>query len=215
MARTRTGVRAASVVLAAATGAQAGTVGFSAYSNNSGTSASIVTSAVLSADGSSFTIELNNGSSQGAITDFYLETGAALAALNSPVIANGTGVAFSPGAAPPSPNNVHNAGDGAWGGNFFSMDSDSPGVTANGVQNGEWVKVTFSHDGSFSLAALESAIAAHDIRLVIHFQGWQGGSSEWLSSAAVIPLPPAAWAASGVLGVLIGVRSVRRAHRRG
>lgn len=215
MPRTGTGARAASVVLAAASAAQAGTLGFSAYSNNSGTSASIVTSAVLSADGSSFTIELNNGSSQGAITDFYLETGAALASLNSPVIANGTGVAFSPGAAPPSPNNVHNAGGGAWGGNFFSMHSDAP-VATNGVHNGEWVKVTFSHDGSFSLAALESAIAANNIRLVIHFQSWEGGSSEWLSSStAVIPLPPAAWAATGVLGVLIGVRSVDRARRRG
>tara|TARA_R110000782_G_scaffold54637_7_gene115457 strand:+ start:2932 stop:3579 length:648 start_codon:yes stop_codon:yes gene_type:complete len=213
---TRTGAKlfAAGTVFAMASGAQAGAVGFAAYSNNSGTSGSIVTSAVLSADATSFTIELNNGSSQGAITDFYLETGAALSSLNSPVITNGSGVSFSPGAAPPSPNNVHNAGGGAWGGNFFSMDSDSP-VSTNGVHNGEWVKVTFSHDGSFSLSALEGAISSNDIRLVIHFQSWQGGASEWLSSStAVVPLPTGAWAASGILASLLGVRLARRAPRR-
>lgn len=189
--------------------ASAGTFSFQAYTNNSGSSGNIVTSATLSADATSFTILLQNGSSQGAITDFYLETGAALSALTGPSISNGPGVAFSPNAEPPTPHNIHTTAGGAWSGNFFSMDSDSP-IIDHGVAPGEWVSVTFSHDGSFSLAALETAINNNDIRLVQHYQSWEGGTSEWLTTATVVPLPPAAWAGLGTIACLVGVRGWKK-----
>ena len=204
------------VVLAACAGlASATTFNFSAYSNNSGNTAGINTTATLSADATSFTITLSNNSSQGVITKFYLESGSALAGLSNPTILNTTGIAFSQGANPGQPQGGIAAALGSWNGNFFAMGANAPSPH-NGLNSGESISVKFSHNGTFSLVNLIDALNAGDIRMAQHYQGWINGQSEWLANdgnIAIVPLPAAAWAGLGTLAVMTGLRAARRRNR--
>lgn len=199
------------VSLFAASAATAGTVQFVPYTNNTGSSNLIDTSVTISATASTVTFTLNNNTTSGRIDIFYIETGSALAGVNvaTASIDNAEmGVDFGPGGAPPTP------GGGivpAWSGNFFRMSANTPGASNNGLSFGESVSVTFSHDGTFSLAAFMTAVGDGSIRMAQHYLGYvgtNGEGSEWL--VTIVPLPPAAWAGLGMLGLVAGVRTLRR-----
>lgn len=202
--------------------ATAETFNMVAYSNNSGNTAGINSVATLSATIDTFSITLTNNSSQGFITAFYLENGAALAGLGAATILNVPGVSFASGATPPNP-----ASNGAaWAGNFFSMDADSPS-SKHGINPGESLTVNFAivPNGGFSLLALVNALNSNQIRMAQHYQGWLNGTSEWLSNSTpnnpgsgepplvVVPLPPAAWAGLGLLGAMGATRAAKRRAR--
>lgn len=215
---------ARAVFAAATVSAQsaASTVNFSAYTNNSGDVARIVTTAAFSETASTFTITLSNNSTAGVITEFYFETGDAIQGLGSATIQNGSGTSFSPGARPKDPKGgIHNTVGGAWSGNFFSMGANSPSPH-NGVGIGESISIVFNRTAGFSLTDLIDAINAQEIRFAQHYQEWgEGGDdSEWLVSTGfsnnliVVPLPPAAWAGLGTLAMISGVRAARRRSAR-
>lgn len=199
------------------------TYDLSAYTNNSGNTAGIASRAVLSATATVLTISLSNNSSQGFVTSFYLESGAALQGLGAATINNGAGTAFSPGASPADPKGgIHNTAGGSWSGNFFSMSADNPSPH-NGLKAGESMSVSFAilQNGGFSLANLIAALNSNDIRMAQHYQGWLNGKSEWLvngtsttpnnPNVVLVPLSPAAWAGLGTLCLMAGVRASRRA----
>lgn len=195
----------------------------SAYTNNSGNTAGINSVATLSATADTFSITLTNNSSLGVISAFYLESGAALAGLGSATIHNAPGVGFSAGSSPPNPGGgIQHTPGGSWSGNFFSMDAD-PAPPFNGINPGESLTVTFSilPSGGFSLLALVDALNSHQVRMAQHYIAWTGGKSEWLVNGSskeqpplvVVPLPPAAWAGLGLLGVMGTARAARRRAR--
>jgi len=210
--------RSASIpVLAAAAVAtsalHAETVDFVVYSDNAASAAGIQTSAQLSATASAFTLTLSNSTSTGYISNFYLENGSATAGLGSATIQNTAGVSFSAGGSPPTPGGgIHTTAGGAWGGNFFSMSVNSPRPNQNAISGGESLTVVFANNGTFSLSDFVLALQNNDIRLVQHYRAFgPDGESAWLSSNfAVVPLPPAAWAGLGLLGVMGAVRTLRR-----
>jgi hypothetical protein len=200
------------------------TYNLSAYTDNSGNTAGIASRAVLSATDTVLTISLSNNSSQGFVTAFYLELGSASQGLGAATINNGVGTAFSVGADPSVPKGgiKHTAG-GAWSGNFFSMSADSPSPH-NGLNVGETMSVSFAiiENGGFSFANLIAALDSQEVRMAQHYQGWLNGKSEWLlngtgtsgnndPNVVLAPLPPAAWAGLGTLGLMAGVRASRRA----
>lgn len=211
----------AASLLAGQAAASTYTYNLNAYSNNSGNTGGINSVANLSVTGNTFSITLTNNSSQGFITAFYLENGAALAGLGSATIHNVAGVSFASGATPPNPGGIQNAG-GKWNGNFFSMDADSPSPT-HGINPGESLSVSFAivPNGGFSLLALVNALNSGQIRMAQHYQGWLNGSSEWLVNGPgteqppliVVPLPPAAWAGLGLLGVM-GIKHAAKRRAR-
>lgn len=195
------------LVSAAAACASAGTVNFSAYTNNSGNTAGIANSATLAADASTFSITIANNSALGFIGSFYIESGAALAGVDagSVNIGNGTGVDFKL-----VNGNWNGPGGTSWSSSFLEITKN--GAASNGIDSGESLTLTFDHDGSFSLSNFIDAVNDQSIRFAIHYQAWTAGQSEKLLSTtvAVVPLPPAAWAGLGTLCLMGGFRAARR-----
>lgn len=234
-------IRATIVSLSALTGiASASTVNFVVQDTAAGRLAGVNTSAVLSADDTTFTITLHNRTGTGSMTAFYIESGSALAGLGEATIINGDGVGFTQrgptsgsqasasasvfGTATPNtsagsfasapagvPIGINPLGSG-WAGSFFTM----TGRGDLGQASGEFVSVTFTHDGSFSLTNLLLSLANDDLRFVQLYDnfGDQSSSGHLTSALVVVPLPPAAWAGLGMLGVVAGARAVKK-HRRG
>lgn len=231
-------IRASIISLSAISGlASAGTVNFVTQDAGLARLSGVSTSAVLTADASTFTITLRNQTGTGSMTAFYIESGSALAGLGEATINNGSGVLFtqrgpagnSQAAANTSaggsanPNSaafgsadgtaalVGNGLGSGWAGSFFSM----TGRGDFGQSTGEFVSVTFAHDGSFSLDNLLQSLANDDLRFVQLYNGFgdQGDRGYLTSSLVVVPLPPAAWAGLGMLGVVAGARAVKK-HRR-
>lgn len=201
----------AAVAATTAGAALAGTVNLSAYTNNSTISSQISTSITITSTASTVTFTLNNATDTGRIDSFYIESGSALSGVNaaSAVINNGAGVLMGIGATPNTPSGGI---EPSWSGSFFRMSAQNPQKAVNGVDFGETVSVSFTHNGNFSVAALLDAIAANEVRFAMHYQGFGPGiDSEWLSTVAIVPLPPAAWAGLATLGACIAVRRLRRA----
>jgi hypothetical protein len=195
------------VVSAITAYSSASTVDFNAYTNNSGNTAGIATSATLAADATTFSITIANNSALGYIGSFYIEAGDALTGVDSGSanIGNVSGVQFK------LANGAWNGPGGtAWTSSFLEITKD--GASSNGINSGESLTLTFDHDGSFSLSNLIAAINAEEIRFAIHYQAWTGGQSEKLlnTTMAVVPLPPGVWAGLGMLGLLAGTRAARR-----
>jgi hypothetical protein len=220
--------------------ASAGTVQFQAVAGSATGLDSVSTRAVLSADANSFTITFVNQSQRGQVTGFYMEMGDAVRSLGQVSIANGDGVNFiQPGASPRDTlgSGVANAGTtgfgsvgtgaialgmssvgpGAgvgslpnWAGTFFAMTRQAQG---SGQDAGESLSVTFTHDGSFSLAGLIRAMAENEIRMYQRYGDFtDSADAGWLGSnvAVVVPLPAAAWAGLGLLGALGASRVAKR-----
>lgn len=114
------------------------------------------------------------------------------------------GVAFSPGATPPNPAGSISGFGGAWAGNLFSADADSPGPT-NGLSPGESVTLRFATPSGFDalLSALSSSPAG--FRIAEQVQGIGSGASVWAMSTT-IPTP----AASAYLAAAMILRPRRR-----
>lgn len=198
---------ALSAIAAHASGA---TVDFLAYTNNSGNTAGILTTATLAADASTFSITIANSSALGFIGAFYIESGDAMAGVDaaSVSIGNGPGVDFKL-----ANGNWNGPGGTTWGDSFLEIKKN--GAAANGVNGGESLTLSFTHDGSFILSELIEAINAGEIRFAMHYQAWLGGQSEKLlnTTIATIPLPPAVWAGLGTIGMIAVVRGWRRRSR--
>lgn len=234
-------IRASIVSLSALTGlASAGTVNFVAQDASAARLSGVSTSAVLTADHATFTITLRNQTGSGSMTGFYIESGSALDGLGEATIANGSGVLFtqrgpsggSSGAAgfdaassavSPSTGTVFgqpaafestlaaNPFGTGWAGSFFGM----TGRGDFGQASGEFVSVTFRHDGRFSLDNLLQSLANDDLRFIQVYDNYgDQGDSGYLSSAlVVVPLPPAAWAGLGLLGAVAGARAIKKNRR--
>lgn len=172
---------------------------------------------LIGADASTFSVTLSNNSTSGTIANFYIEQNLQLgvfAGITGFNINNNLpgGPQFSAGGAPGNPGGIGDTEAGSWGGNFFSMAGVNP-KPHNGVQVGESITVVFNHDGTFNLNALIQAIDLGQIRMAQHFIAYgPNGESEWLTTT-IIPLPPAAWAGLGTLGLIAGVRTARRSRR--
>lgn len=202
---------AATLGLIVGTGAaSAATFDFTAYTNNSGNTSGISTSATIAADATTFSVTLENSSALGFIGEFYMETHAALAGVNASSVSfdNGPGVQFKL-----KNGNWNGPGGTSWGTSFIEIIND--GSAANGINSGESLTMTFTHDGSFNISDLINAINADEIQFAVHYQAWTNGESEKLlnNSIAVVPLPPAAWAGLGLMATLAGIRGVRRIRR--
>lgn len=203
------------VSLFAASAATAGTVQFTSFvDNNSGNAQNINTQAVLSSNLTQFTIALSNLSS-GVITSFSIESGSALFGSTGLIFSSfaysHTGMSYS-STGGVGPDTIQGGLD--WNGNFF-LARPLPPPTHNGVNLNETLTMTFTHNGSFTLAGFQAALNTGDIRLGLHYQSWinangTGDFSEWLATPAIVPLPPAAWAGLGMLGLVAGVRTLRR-----
>jgi hypothetical protein len=148
----------------------------------------------------SFTFR-NTGPLPMSITDVYFDDGTLLGIAS---IVNSAGVDFAQGASPPempganllSPVFQTTAG--------FSADSNPP-AQLNGVNPGEWTKVTFSLINGMTYADTITALntPGDHLRIGMHVQGFGDGGSE--SFVNNVPAP-------GVLGTLalVGIAASRR-----
>lgn len=149
----------------------------------------------------------NPGSS---ITGIWFYDGALLGAVMT--IQNGPGVDMDPGNGN---QNLPGGADyglpnGSW--DFRSLS----GGSTDGVNAGEWVKITFQlkigKDFNDVISSLTSGLtmpfnSGTDLVVGIHVQSLDGGQSNSFVNTALIPLPPAAW--MGLAG-LFGVAVFRR-----
>lgn len=92
----------------------------------------------------------------------------------------------------------------------FSGDSDTPGITKNGVNaSGEWVSFLGTLSGGNTFSDLIAALSTGTFRIAMHVQaiGAKGGSDGYVSA---VPLPAAAWLFGSALLGFIGLSSRRR-----
>lgn len=115
----------------------------------------------------------NSGPSASSITDVYFDDGPP-ALLGLPgLIATSSGVSFSAGC---SPGNL--PGGSPYGfSTTYCADSNSP-TQFNGVNPGEWLRLSYTLQGDATLAAVLNAISNGDFRVGIHVQGFSNGGSE-------------------------------------
>lgn len=232
-------IRTISLTLALAAGAATAENVQFAYVAGSRVIAGLNSQATLTADASTFTITFHNNTPGTVMTGFYIEAGTALAGLGAASISHSDGVRFvSPNTAAPlhvpgmdpfqAPLGDHGhaqtqrpgqnasipGGTPAWSGSFFGMTSID---AEHGLDAGETLTVTFSHDGNFSLPDLVAAIENDEVDLIkrYHNSGAIDATTGWLGSSniAIVPLPPAAWAGLGTLGAVAGVRAFKRRSR--
>ncbi len=159
---------------------------------------------------------INTGPLASSITDVYFDDGtllglSGLVDRDDDDLVAGTfgdsGVDFSPLVSPPnlpghndvSPSFVVTAG--------FLADSDSPNLMANGVNPGETLGVLFGLQGGGIFDDIISELGTGELRIGIHFQGFDGGGSEsFINPPTVIPAPAAA-----ILGMIgLGVVGIVR-----
>ena len=144
----------------------------------------------------------NIGSAASSIADVYFDDGTLLGLAS---ITNGPGVNFSQGASPgnlPGANNISPAFETTAG---FNADSNPP-VQPNGVNPGEALSIFFSLQSGGTYADVIRELYSAELRIGIHVQGFQNGSSESFVNLAPVPLPAAAWMLIAGLGGLAALR---------
>lgn len=115
----------------------------------------------------------NSGPSASSITDVYFDDGPP-ALLGLPgLIASSSGVSFAAGC---SPGNLP-GGNPAGFSTSYCVDSNSP-TQPNGVNPGEWLRLSYTLQGDATLAAVLNAISNGDFRVGIHVQGFSEGDGE-------------------------------------
>jgi hypothetical protein len=146
----------------------------------------------------------NTGTQAAAITDVYFDDGPP-ALLGLPgLIAGSSGVSFSAGC---SPGNV--PGGSPYGfTTAYCADSNSP-TQPNGVNPGEWLRLSYTLQGDATLTDVLNAIADNTFRVGIHVQGFNGGGSEAGILNAQVPEP----ASLALLGGGAAMAFVRRRRR--
>lgn len=212
-------------LLAAAGTARATTFDMVAYSTDApdivALNNGINSTVTVTTNGTSLNFRLQNQSTSGRVTAFYIELGSFLGGVSNinPVMSDVVGSTNFIGSNDPTPNGTINPpapnNIGGWQGNFYAIDVVSQGgQTANSLQVGETMDLTFtiSDPGQFNFNDLIDAIANGDIRLAQRYQSFGTADySAWLTNTTVIiPLPPAGWAGLGTLGLVAGVRAARR-----
>lgn len=106
------------------------------------------------------------------------------------------GVSFSQYARPGS---LPAGGGWNWG---LSADSNSPKITASGINAGESLTILLALAGGTSFSDLMNGISNNDFAVGIHVQAFSDGSSE--SYVTATPIPAAIWLmGSGLVGVLV------------
>ena len=160
---------------------------FDCITNNNSTNCSVLESQLsvtigLNATNSSMVDFLftNLGPAASSITDVYFDDPPPLLGLPG-IIAESSGVDFDPGC---SPGNL--PGGNPYGfSSAYCADSDSP-VQPNGVNPGEWVRLSYTLQSGATLADVLNAIAEGSFQVGIHVQGFANGGSE----AGIIELTP-------------------------
>lgn len=164
----------------------------------------------VSASGAS-TVEFmfhNDSTLASVITAVYFENSPLSAALSSALISTEVGqVDFSDGSTPPNPAMIGAQFGGAWSGNLYSADADSPGPQ-NGVNHNvsELLGVSFNVTG-MSAQDFVNALVADPLamRMAQHVQGvGLNGESIW---TVTVPTP-GSLALVG-LGALVAIRRRR------
>ncbi len=157
----------------------------------------------------------NNGPAASSICDVYFDDGALLGGTMYHISSSG-GVAFSSPATPgelPGGKTIVPKFETT---ETFSADSDDP-VAANGVNPGEWLKITFQLSGhsyqdvldslAFGLNPFSPTEEFRALRVGIHVQAFpDGGSLAAINAPPVVPVPPAMVLGTLGLGVLACMR---------
>jgi PEP-CTERM motif len=114
----------------------------------------------------------NLGPAASSISDVYFDDPPPLLG-NPGIISSSSGVSFS---AECSPGNL--PGGNPYGfTTAYCADSDSP-TQPNGVNPGEWLRLSYTLQGDATLDQVLNAITANTFRVGIHVQGFDGGGSE-------------------------------------
>ena len=133
----------------------------------------------------------NSSSISAVVTAVYVEDANAINGwlLNGHISAESAGVNFSDGATPPNPAQIGDAFGGAWAGNLYAADADSPGPT-NGINEtgNESLTLRFDYGGGATFADVLAALTADEpgFRFAQHVQGLPGGYSVWTTT---VPAP--------------------------
>jgi hypothetical protein len=215
-------------ILGALAAADAATFGFSNISNNSGQGAAVagqLTVTTTPLNGAVYFRFDNLGSIASSITDIYVDDGQG--GSPSDMLANdimslqdrdnrvggvlgNLGVDFSRGAAPANLPGGASLPTPFYATAGLSADSDSPNVSRNGINPGEWLGVVVNLITGRTLADLEAALTSGVVRIGLHVQaiGANGQSDSFVSGP---PRVPDASTTAMLLGLaLIGLEGMRR-----
>ncbi len=111
-------------------------------------------------------------------------------------------------------DNIHGAGalDSAWAGTMSSFERAKRGGVANGIDAGEWLRITYEADDDFFSVGLARLLSG-EARIAMHIQRLAGdGSAHYIttgdvqSKSTIIPLPSGA----AMAGIALGVVGIRR-----
>jgi hypothetical protein len=146
--------------------------------------------------------------SASSVTDVYFDDGSLLGISS---ITNGPGVSFTQDASPPNLPGGNNISPPFQVTAGFLADSD-PAVQPNGVNPGEWLKISFSLQSGGTFSDVINELSDGRLRIGIHVQGFSSGGSESFVNVPV-PIPAAVWLfGSGLLG-LAGVARRKRSKK--
>lgn len=132
----------------------------------------------------------NNVGIASSICDVYFDDGSLLG-ISLPLTFS-AGVAFSSPATPSNLPGGNNAVPPFVTTNGFSADSDSPGITANGINNaGEWLGILFNLQTGKSYTDVINELNNGSLRIGIHVQaiGIAGGSDSFIHDYSGHPEP--------------------------
>ena len=154
----------------------------------------------------------NSGLYASSITDIYFDDGTN-SIFNAPIFLadidnSDAGVSFAPGATPGNVPAANLALPGFDTTDGLSADSDSPHLSANGVNPGETLGITLAFIDGVNFNDLINEMASGDLRIALHVQGFDGGGSETFVNTPIVPIP------SSLLLATIGIGTVKFLRQR-
>lgn len=149
----------------------------------------------------------NSSTISAIVTAVYVEDTAAIDGwlLNGRIAGESAGVDFSDGATPPNPASIGIDFGGAWGGNLYSADAESPSPTHGINETGnESLTLRFDYGNGATFGDVLAALTADDpgFRFAQHVQGLPGGSSVWTTTVPA----PGSLAALALVGAMASRR---------